>query len=169
MSFYSHYLNPRPVSLCCWRFMSTETVGLLGMGAQDGHLNFHTVPELWPMSLLISEGLTAGIKNIQKTGIIKPSHQWRLIKPSPFAITKRPWGKEGERERGRGWGWGDAMQERVVLLGNRPETFTMNDFTSGWSRSPLTPLSQSPPLIPLTENHFNPRKDHLNPRRPPAS
>ena len=30
---------------CC--FTSTETVGLLGTGAQDGHLNFHTAPELW--------------------------------------------------------------------------------------------------------------------------
>ena len=29
---------------CC--FTSTETVGLLGTGAQDGHLDFHTVPEL---------------------------------------------------------------------------------------------------------------------------
>ena len=27
-------------------FTSTETVGLLGTGAQDGHLDFHTVPEL---------------------------------------------------------------------------------------------------------------------------
>ena len=26
--------------------MSTETVGLLGTGAQDGHLDFHTAPEL---------------------------------------------------------------------------------------------------------------------------
>ena len=26
--------------------MSTETVGLLGTGAQDGHLDFHTPPEL---------------------------------------------------------------------------------------------------------------------------
>ena len=26
--------------------MSTETVGLLGMGAQDVHLDFHTAPEL---------------------------------------------------------------------------------------------------------------------------
>ena len=31
---------------CC--FTSTETVGLLGMGAQDGHLDFHTAPELCP-------------------------------------------------------------------------------------------------------------------------
>ena len=30
---------------CC--FTSTETVGLLGMGAQDSHLDFHTAPELW--------------------------------------------------------------------------------------------------------------------------
>ena len=29
---------------CC--FTSTETVGLLGTGAQDGHLGFHTAPEL---------------------------------------------------------------------------------------------------------------------------
>ena len=29
---------------CC--FTATETVGLLGTGAQDGHLDFHTVPEL---------------------------------------------------------------------------------------------------------------------------
>ena len=30
---------------CC--FTSTETVGLLGTGDQDGHLDFHTAPELW--------------------------------------------------------------------------------------------------------------------------
>ena len=29
---------------CC--FTSTETAGLLAIGAQDGHLDFHTVPEL---------------------------------------------------------------------------------------------------------------------------
>ena len=29
---------------CC--FTSTETVGLLGMGAQDSRLDFHTAPEL---------------------------------------------------------------------------------------------------------------------------
>ena len=29
---------------CC--FTSTETVGLLGTGAQDGHLDFDTAPEL---------------------------------------------------------------------------------------------------------------------------
>ena len=29
---------------CC--FLSTETVGLLGTGAQDGHLDFHTASEL---------------------------------------------------------------------------------------------------------------------------
>ena len=27
---------------CC--FTSTETVGLFGTGAQDGHLDFHTAP-----------------------------------------------------------------------------------------------------------------------------
>ena len=29
---------------CC--FTSTETVGLLGTGAQDVHLDFHTAPEV---------------------------------------------------------------------------------------------------------------------------
>ena len=33
---------------CC--FTSTETVGLLGTGAQDGHLHFHTAPELCTLS-----------------------------------------------------------------------------------------------------------------------
>ena len=32
------------VECCC--FTSTETVGLLETGAQDGHLDFHTAPEL---------------------------------------------------------------------------------------------------------------------------
>ena len=30
---------------CC--FTSTKTLGLLGMGAQDGHLDFHTAPKLF--------------------------------------------------------------------------------------------------------------------------
>ena len=35
----------RMLAECC--FTSTETVGLLGTGAQDSHLDFHTAPELW--------------------------------------------------------------------------------------------------------------------------
>ena len=31
-------------------FTSTETVGLLGTGAKDVHLDLHTAPELWFMS-----------------------------------------------------------------------------------------------------------------------
>ena len=31
---------------CPQLLSSTETVGLLGTGAQDGHLDFHTAPEL---------------------------------------------------------------------------------------------------------------------------
>ena len=30
-----------------WCFTSTETVGLSGTGAHDGHLDFHTAPELY--------------------------------------------------------------------------------------------------------------------------
>ena len=36
-----------PLVECC--FTSTETVGLIGTGAQDGHLDFHTVPEPAPI------------------------------------------------------------------------------------------------------------------------
>ena len=35
---------------CC--FTSTETLGLLGMGVQDGHLDFHTAPVLCNLLLL---------------------------------------------------------------------------------------------------------------------
>ena len=39
------FISLRLVGLkCC--FTSTETVGLLGTGAQDVHLDFHTAPEL---------------------------------------------------------------------------------------------------------------------------
>ena len=38
---------------CC--FTSTETVGLLGTGAQDGHLDVHTAPELWKCILVVTE------------------------------------------------------------------------------------------------------------------
>ena len=48
-----HNLQTRSPSLllveCC--FTSTQTVGLLGTGAQDVHLDFHTAPELWPSLL----------------------------------------------------------------------------------------------------------------------
>ena len=42
--------SPRPICVCAWLlkccFTSTETVGLLGTGAQDVHLDFHTAHEL---------------------------------------------------------------------------------------------------------------------------
>ena len=40
---------------CC--FTSTETVDLLGTGAQDGHLDFHTVPEFWLIDSWLSVAL----------------------------------------------------------------------------------------------------------------
>ena len=36
---------------CC--FTSTETIGLLGTGAQDSHLDFHTTPGLWTLGLIL--------------------------------------------------------------------------------------------------------------------
>ena len=45
---------------CC--FTSKETVGLLGAGAQDVHLNFHTAPELWETNSSTSLNLiTSGL------------------------------------------------------------------------------------------------------------
>ena len=46
--YQQYVLNRRREVLklkCC--FTSTETVGLLGTGAQDGHLDVHTAPKLW--------------------------------------------------------------------------------------------------------------------------
>ena len=40
---------------CC--FTSTDTIGILGMGAQDGHLDFHATPELC-LALLYPSQLT---------------------------------------------------------------------------------------------------------------
>ena len=46
--FFFFFLSLLPQHLlklkCC--SMSTEIVGLLGTGAKDGHLGFHTAPEL---------------------------------------------------------------------------------------------------------------------------
>ena len=57
-----HFTNRRSEMTFCWQvrcsdfdmllaevfcFTSTETFGLLGTGAQDGHLHFHTASELW--------------------------------------------------------------------------------------------------------------------------
>ena len=43
---YYHFVQILTIMMvkCC--FTSTETVGLYGMGAQDGHLDFHTASEL---------------------------------------------------------------------------------------------------------------------------
>ena len=44
---------------CC--FTSTETVGLLGTGAQDGHLDSHTAPELCEVQFCITSTETVGL------------------------------------------------------------------------------------------------------------
>ena len=52
---------------CC--FTSTKTVGLLGTGAQDGHLDFHTAPELYCEvrsnvgSISVGGGVGDGVKD----------------------------------------------------------------------------------------------------------
>ena len=37
----------------CFTHIYTETIGLLGRKAQDGHLDFHTAPELWQINVLL--------------------------------------------------------------------------------------------------------------------
>ena len=46
--------NHKSGALVEWCFTSTETVGLLGTGAQDGHLDFLTAPKLCPAVLPLS-------------------------------------------------------------------------------------------------------------------
>ena len=43
----SEVYKPVSIKWLKYFFTSTETVGLLGTGAQDGHLDFHTTPELY--------------------------------------------------------------------------------------------------------------------------
>ena len=47
---------------CC---TSTETAGLLGTGAQDGHLDFHTAPELW--SVRKTESFSCSTRDVSDT------------------------------------------------------------------------------------------------------
>ena len=42
-------------------FTSTETVGLLGTGAQDGHLHFHTAPDLLSLKYCFTSTETVGL------------------------------------------------------------------------------------------------------------
>ena len=78
---------------CC--LTSTETVGLLGTGAQDGHLDFHTPPELWPLQY-------GGAVFIRPFFLLSPSQsqqgcQWcRQGQPphKPLLWRQHLWGKE---------------------------------------------------------------------------
>ena len=53
---------------CC--FTSTETVGLLGTGAQDGHLDFHTPPELWLLKDNSAARQTVQLREFSSTSLL---------------------------------------------------------------------------------------------------
>ena len=53
---------------CC--FTPTDTVGLLGTGAQDGHLDFHTPPELWGICCYALHAVMWGLSPVT----IRPLH-----------------------------------------------------------------------------------------------
>ena len=55
---------------CCFAF--TETVGLLGTGAQDVHLDFHTAPELCYMPAIV------GIVQVRAQTLVRAFAQAKL-------------------------------------------------------------------------------------------
>ena len=66
---------------CC--FMSTETIGLLGTGAQDGHLNFHTAPELCLFRLKLVDVLLYIHRNHRLFRDRSPEQPPRLSQSAP--------------------------------------------------------------------------------------
>ena len=63
---------------------STQTVGLLGTGAQDGHLDFHTAPELCPLQIL-----SPLLLNYVKAGAVSQPLGPRGIKRFPCSVRCR--------------------------------------------------------------------------------
>ena len=61
---------------CC--FTSTETAGLLGTGAQDGHLDFHTAPEL--CTEVREEGDYIPIYRYTVTTTMTPALRWAAMR-----------------------------------------------------------------------------------------
>ena len=56
--------------------MSTETVGLLGSGTQDVHLNFHTAPELCTTTKANRNTTTKANRNLKQ--ISKTQEEWSV-------------------------------------------------------------------------------------------
>ena len=71
---------------CC--VMSTETVGLLGMGAQDGHLDFHTAPELCLMFSVGPNTYSVGLSILVLS--VGPSRLMHSVGPSILALSVGP-------------------------------------------------------------------------------
>ena len=107
-------------------FTSTETVGLLGTGAQDVHLDFHTAPEFWdamllPLStvqsihtnLLEVGGQLRGNKECPFNGVTNSGSVWRKV-PDGDAWSQTP--STGLRypssEKGAGKQCSECVQQR---------------------------------------------------------
>ena len=69
-------------------FTSTETVGLLGMGAQDGHLDFHAAPELCLMFSVGPNTYSVGLSILVLS--VGPSRLMRSVGPSILALSVGP-------------------------------------------------------------------------------
>ena len=72
---------------CC--FTSTETVGLLGTGAQDGHLDFHTAPELClsPSNELPPYSRGFPCQMLQCLQLVEACLQVRQVQRSPCSLS----------------------------------------------------------------------------------
>ena len=84
---------------CCFTF--TETVGLLGAGGQDGHLDFHTAPELWFSKLLVGIYIVRPFLSVSVCLSVPPSLSLRDRQTN-----------RGEIERGLVGGGGRQMNQR---------------------------------------------------------
>ena len=62
-------------------FTSTETVGLLGTGAQDVHLDFYTAPEL---CLVCSATDLLYSQSVAWTSRLQDAHLWRSVRVASF-------------------------------------------------------------------------------------
>ena len=62
-------------------FTSTETVGLLGTGAQDVHLDFYTAPEL---CLVCSATDLLYSQSVAWTSRLQNAHLWRSVRVASF-------------------------------------------------------------------------------------
>ena len=89
---------------CC--FTSTETVGLLGTGAQDSHLDFHTAPEFWAISK------TEFFSLLMESAVGAEFVGWGRVLYTEVLYTT----SEKDTQRKMAWGWRQLFSQLFRLL-----------------------------------------------------